>query len=764
MRFKKSEYYGAVLNILLTCIYGWYLFRTVLRAPGHALFGAGGDGGKNYYTYLYHVLYGKGFHFEGMNYPWGEHISFTDNQPLLAWPLAQLQSVFHFSVNDLLLIMNMLIILSLIATSYLLFRFFSRLGVQPWMGAIFGLLITFLAPNFYRIFGHYGLCYSFNIVLTFSFLFSFQQSGRKRYLFYLFVLCFLMAFVHMYNLLLSMVIIFFYVVVAFLIEKKSLREKAISAMWLFTVVVISFVAVKMVFYFTDPIQDRPVSPWGILHYVSSLKQFFTSEYSSLGKSFSLLFNGFATNDLDEGYAYVGVVSLLYVLFILLNLVFYFFRKKTVNLFTPVSTSEQYLLLIALFSYLMAIGFPFTFGMSFLLDWMPSLRQFRSLGRISVITYFSLAMACTHRLSAIMHDFHKQKMILPAIYLSLLVIFGWSIEMFSYSKYVQHRSDETQSNYKNFFMLDAAAEAVPLVKDTNYQCILGLPFFCIGSEKVGKDVDSELSGDLFNISLRTGLPIVNTLMSRSSWKQSFQLMRLAGGEFTDKQYFSNSINAKPILLVRLKEAYMTVDEQSLMKLCDSVSEAGRLIFYKLDWQALMRYQAAQIDSLNHMAISAFAPATDEIVLSEHYDHTSKEKLFGKGALDISATDTLVLFDQSFANSGAKKFEFSVWARVVSEDYRMPHCSITTYDSSGNELQNTLAHTQHSVDNYGFWFRTSAEITLEPTVRRMRIVFRNGSDHAALYLDEFLLKSLSALVVFEDEEKKVRMYNNHIIHLK
>jgi hypothetical protein len=254
------------------------------------------------------------------------------------------------------------------------------------------------------------------------------------------------------------------------------------------------------------------------------------------------------------------------------------------------------------------------------------------------------------------------------------------------------------------------------------------------------------------------------MSRSSWKQSFQLMRLAGGEFTDKQYFSNSINAKPILLVRLKEAYMTEDEQSLMKLCDSVSEAGRLVFYKLDWQALMRYQANQIDSLNQMDVSEFAPATNEILLSEHYDSASKEKLFGTGALDISATDTLVLFDQAFVNQVAKKFEFSVWARVVSEDYRMPHCSITTYDSSGNELQNTLAHTQHSVDNYGFWFRTSAEITLEPNVRRLRIVFRNGSDHAALYLDEFLLKPLSALVVFEDEEKKVRMYNNHIIHLK
>lgn len=60
MRLKKSEYYGLGLNVLLTSIYVWYLFRTLWMAPAHTLLSAGGDGTKNYYTYLYHIMFGKG--------------------------------------------------------------------------------------------------------------------------------------------------------------------------------------------------------------------------------------------------------------------------------------------------------------------------------------------------------------------------------------------------------------------------------------------------------------------------------------------------------------------------------------------------------------------------------------------------------------------------------------------------------------------------------------------------------------------------------
>ena len=51
-----------------------------------------GDGLKNYYTFAYHIKHGSGIWFDGLLFPYGEHSSFTDNQPGLAVPLAWIES------------------------------------------------------------------------------------------------------------------------------------------------------------------------------------------------------------------------------------------------------------------------------------------------------------------------------------------------------------------------------------------------------------------------------------------------------------------------------------------------------------------------------------------------------------------------------------------------------------------------------------------------------------------------------------------------
>lgn len=763
-RFKKSDSYGVWLNLLISCLYCWYLFRTVLLSPGHTFFSTGGDGAKNYYTYLYHVLFGKGFHFEGMNYPWGEHVSFTDNQPLLALPLSSISSGLHLSVNHLLALMNLLIIFSFVLSAHLLFRFFSRQGVHPLHAALFALLSTFLWPGFARVFGHFGLCYTFHLILTLYWLFQYRSTRKKIYLAALFVLCFAIAFVHMYNLLLCMLIIFFFAIGILFFEQESLRQKLKQAGSLMAVVILSFVAVKLVFLLTDPIKDRPVNPWGILHYVSTLKQLFTSDFSYLGKTFSLLFDGFVTTELDEGYAYAGIISLAYLLYVLINFIFYCFGKSRLALYTPLSTSEKYLLFIGACSWLLCIGFPFTFGFEKLLDFLPAIKQFRSLGRISVITYFCLALSAVLCVSRLIKHYTANQQFRSVFYVSLVIISLWSIEIFSYSKYMQRRADDADDNYRNFFMLKDQHDDVVVKKDTQYQCIIGLPFFCIGSEKLGKDVDSEFSGDLFRLSLQTGIPLVNTLMSRSSWRQSFQLMRLAGGPFTDKTFFTASIDQRPFLLVRLKDAVLTEDERSLMMYCDSLSEQGRTVLYRMNWQQLMQAQRQMIDSLNSLPLHQ-EDQNGSLVFYNHFDEgNGKEIFFGKGSLNVSQTDTVVLLQQDISPDTTIRFEFSVWAKAVSQDYRMPHCIILQYDSTGNEIGNLMVHAQHSVDNRGFWFRIATEIDLDKRVKNITILYRNNADHAATSIDEFLFKPLHQFVVQEDTHAALRLYNNHLISLK
>ena len=56
----------------------------MLHSPNSHFLKSSGDGFKNYFTPWYHITYDEGYTwFEGMNYPWGEHIVFTDAQPAI---------------------------------------------------------------------------------------------------------------------------------------------------------------------------------------------------------------------------------------------------------------------------------------------------------------------------------------------------------------------------------------------------------------------------------------------------------------------------------------------------------------------------------------------------------------------------------------------------------------------------------------------------------------------------------------------------------
>lgn len=51
--------------------------------PNSFLLTKQGDGLKNYYTTSYYIKYNKGLSSSAMNYPFGEHVIYTDNQPFI---------------------------------------------------------------------------------------------------------------------------------------------------------------------------------------------------------------------------------------------------------------------------------------------------------------------------------------------------------------------------------------------------------------------------------------------------------------------------------------------------------------------------------------------------------------------------------------------------------------------------------------------------------------------------------------------------------
>src|ERR1700733_5463679 len=83
------------------CIYFIY-FHHVFLNINSILSSITNDSLKNYYTYVYHVKNDSSlFQFAGMNYPFGEHVVYTDCQPALTILLKALPFTHNYLIGIL---------------------------------------------------------------------------------------------------------------------------------------------------------------------------------------------------------------------------------------------------------------------------------------------------------------------------------------------------------------------------------------------------------------------------------------------------------------------------------------------------------------------------------------------------------------------------------------------------------------------------------------------------------------------------------------
>src|SRR4030095_7969930 len=207
-RWPRILWIAFVLSLPAVLIYSY--FPKVFHCPACYLFEDEGDGLKNYYTLVYYVQHDKGWYFSGMNYPYGENIIYTDNQPILALIL---QWVDHHIVNmdrHVVGTLNMLLLFSIYFAVLIIYTLLRRWNVGKWWSLSSSLCIIFLSPQLWRLHGHYGLAYVCFLPLLYLLLDILIRQEKRRWLTALLtvVLIMVMSLTHMYFLLISLVILF----------------------------------------------------------------------------------------------------------------------------------------------------------------------------------------------------------------------------------------------------------------------------------------------------------------------------------------------------------------------------------------------------------------------------------------------------------------------------------------------------------------------------------------------------------------------------
>ncbi len=502
---------------------------------------------KNYYTFVYHIKNDSSLlHFSGMNFPYGEHVVYTDCQPILATVL----KLFPFAHNHLAGILHTLMFLSFILSPLLLFTYFKRSGVTTTASFFFALGISLLAPQYLKInAGHFGLAYGCIIPLSMLLTQRYLESRTLRALFYLILYNVLLFFLHPYLgfsvSVFSMLWLLFFIVAD--VKTNQWRDYFYALL----TGVLPILIFRVFMMLTDQHLNRTTEPYGLNVMVENITSLISPEFGP--------FSDFLKNVLPErtlhfeGHSYLGMSTIL----LSLGFIIYLLVKKM-----RISRMAVSCLFSALVLLLLSFGWHNTVA-----EWMgitsSALNQFRATSRFAYFFYYALPVFLVVQIFKISPSVNERKTagLQRAITLVLFLI------TLTEAHYFFRKDQEVFWKARNVFNSDLLnqeeKEIIERMREQKYQAILPLPVFHGGSEvfeRTGSN-NSYLPSMVF--SYHSATPILSVLMSRTSITETKNTIEILNAYKKNRPAF-DLLSDQPLLVLKTKDELLPDEERILSK--------------------------------------------------------------------------------------------------------------------------------------------------------------------------------------------------------
>ncbi len=712
-------------------------FTKIFACPECYLFEDGGDGLKNYYTLDYYVKHDQGWHFSGMNYPYGEHIIYTDNQPLLAmtlgWIHRHLIKMDHHVIGTL----NMLMLVSIYLAVLILYHLLRRWSVGRWWAFGAALCITFLSPQLWRLQGHYGLSYVAFIPLLLLLLDKIMRDAYRKWLSALSagLLIVVMSLTHMYFLLLSALIVFCVVVFWYMYNRRDRNMVRHVMPLLLAVLLLPGILLIGLRKSTDTVKDRPIEPWGLDDHTISFQRTFFPFIPPLDKVWTDILK--QEKPINERVAYVGLLGLL----MLPAVGFFLIRKRKDG--TP-DTAVKVFLWAAVLSWCMAAGIFYQHGFRFFWEAVPILKQFRGLGRFGISFYYLYMLVCSYLLWRVYQRMQERDLGQAGSYVLGAVFVVWGFEaslnikavsapVFRYNVWLSH----TKTDY------------VPLLQAAGYtpdsfQAILQFPLVAIGNENMGVARGFWTLREGVHASTETGLPMIDYAMSRTSISQGMDIVELISTPYASKRR-GQMLNDKPILLL-CEEEFVIPSERRWIDKAKKIGTYQSITLYALPAKV---FKTIELPPL---------PADHKDVLCAGWfdgfeNHACDTAMTGKGALHITAAPMQVWSYVDTANA-ERNWIVSFWSHVdnLKNHVAVPRMMETGPD--GTVLRNAGLHREAILwsEAYGEWI----EINFPWTTKGKGYSYTLFMDDKGPVIDNLLIRPAADTCIYHFPN--MTLYNN------
>ncbi len=743
-----------------------YLFYEIILHPGSTMLSIDGDASKNYFTFLYHSLYGSGIWFDGMNYPYGEHIVFTDAQPAFAIPFSYINDYLHLNP---LVVLHLLLITGFFLAIIYVYKILLRMHVHPAWAITGAVLIITMSPQQFKFAGHFSLVYFCVLPVVFYYNLAWYQTGKQQYMIKLLLATLLFTFIHLYFALMICLWVVLYSVGYTFFCRETFNKKWQHTWPVLLAGLLPLALFRLFMLLTDTITDRPAYPYGARAHGTTWGDIITSYLSPMSKWIAQWLDTGTLSGGNEGYAYIGFAPLLILAAAFVYWIFTAMKKGRPGHLAADKNGTIIWLFIAV--SVLIFSSAIIFKKCFVcLDYASFIRQFRAIGRFSWIFYYIVTI-----LSVVIGYGWYSKLIYNgkksvAYPLAFVLLVIWFAEALPFAGMTRARAANGSVQYKYFYKPDKTDWTKFLSVNgyaaDSFRALYVLPYFHVGTEKLGHVPASyDLMNIAFSTSLQLHIPLMNVMMSRNSWQQAFAQVKISGGPYTNKEVL-RSDDKRPILIIHPAKEPLNPDEQYLLLSSHLIGNLNGYNVYALHADSLLNKEAGNREE--HKIFISSVQQVDSCIeyagpwYVEHYDTgTATQVLMGGGAAKAIEGITEIIFEASLTPVHDNQlYEFSAWMLVSDKDYKIGRFVVYMHDENDSLLASIKVLAQESVDNYGLWVRVSMYFEVPAACSKISVDLVNIVYPSYLALDELMIRPADAVILSKSGDNR-RMVNNHIL---
>jgi hypothetical protein len=418
----------------------------------------------------------------------------------------------------------------------------------------------------------------------------------------------------------------------------------------------------------------------------------------------------------ESFSYIGTTAFLVIFAVVILVPVRKLRRKPLLIYTE-HTMLKVMFWISLAALVFSFGVPFVFGLKEYAGQWGIIRQIRVLARFSWLFYYLVNIVIFVGLYRLL--IQKEKpwwWKVPAICAIPLLFTEASFHTRAMAVHLNNRVEVTSVEDTGISSVD--------FHPRDYQAVIPLPWFHIGSENLWVDGTEESKRKTLLFSAVTGIPTTGTILSRTSLSQTFMLDAMLREPLQRLEIVDYLYDERPFLVMKMKDYLPSGAEQQLLKEATPINHGLKADLYSLPVNVLKsiheirrREMIQQFDSLTIFKREGFGLSDSLGFFWEHsFDETdSRQVMRGKGSF-LFRSQQWTHFSRDTLNglSAGKKITIGFWVNQYFNDgylrgkVKLNHRS---YNGSQRETEETSDFFRHIAGYQGDW----ALIELETETR-------------------------------------------------